>query len=269
MRRSSLAIFGIAALISLTSVQSVSAQEIRIPGLVTYLYHSRNTHRGAPGLRGQYFNLRGWNGRSGIDVRYPELPPPGCVAYSGGDLGAPSGVGFKWFAFADAGPQDPGQYLALPPGLVIALKHSRNQANSGIRAFGSYDPVFGPKMLNGFVRRDGGDLGAPSGVGFFWYESTGTGNTDWSLIDRLPAGTVVGLRHTQNLRGPEFIWQGKYTCRSLQQPGNPPAACNSAGAIAPGFAPIGLHMPPPGFVRMVGGDLGAPSGRGFTWFQKY
>jgi hypothetical protein len=266
MRRFSLAIFGVAALISFAAVQSVSAQEIRIPGLITYLYHDRNMQRGTLGVRGQYFNLRGWDGQSLIDVRYPELPPPGSVAYSGGDLGAPSGVGFKWFAVADAGPQDPGQYRALPPGLVIALKHSMNQANSGIRAFGSYDPASGPTSLNGFIKRSGGDLGAPSGVGFFWYESTGTGDTDWSLIDRLPAGTVVGLRHTQNLPGRlnEFLWQSKYTCRTIQ-PGNPPAACNSA---AFGVFGGGL-LPPPGFAIMTGGDQGAPSGQGFTWFQKY
>jgi hypothetical protein len=223
-------------------------------------------------MRGQYFNLRGWNGQSFIDVRYPELPPPGSVAYSGGDRGAKSGHGFKWFAVADAGYQDPGQYQALPPGLVIALMHSGNQAHSGIRAFGSYDPPSGPTSLNGFIKREGGDIGAPSGVGFFWYESTGAGNTDWSLINRLPAGTVVGLRHTQNLPGHiyQFIWQGNYTCRSVQ-PGNPPVACNSSvafGALG-SLGSIPILLPPPGFVIMRGGDLGAASGQGFTWFQKY
>jgi hypothetical protein len=274
MRRFRLAIFGIAALISLTAVQSVSAQEIRIPGLVTYLYHNLNTKRGALGVRGQYFNLRGWNGQSVIDVRYPELPPPGYVVYSGGDLGAPSGCGFKWFAVADAGYQDPGQYRALPPGLVIALMHSTNQAHSGIRAFGSYDPPSGPQWLSGFIKRSGGDIGAPSGVGFFWYESIGAGNTDWSLIDRLPAGTVVGLRHTQNrfLQFNEFIWQGKYTCRSRDvRVGNPPVACNSTKALPHHslFDSVLGILPPPGFVVMDGGDRGAPSGQGFTWFQKY
>ena len=263
MRRFSLAIFSIAALISFTAVQSVSAQEIRIPGLVTYLYHDLNMQR-VVGVPGQYFIIRSWSfppiqGTS-IDVRYPELPPPGSVAYSGGDLGAPSGRGFKWYAVADAGPQDPGQYRALPPGLVIALKHSMNQANSGILAFGSYDPASGPTSLNGFIKRSGGDLGAPSGVGFVWYESTGAGDTDWSLIDRLPAGTVVGLRHKENLLGTwtQFLWQNKYTCRS-REPGNPPAACDP---LNPSI------LPPPGFVLMSGGDLGARSGVGFVWYQK-
>jgi hypothetical protein len=258
-----------ATLLSTTVLPVAEAQELKVPGLVTYLYHSLNmTGRqggflflpNPGGVPGQYFVIYGWDGRQRVDARYPVLPPPPSVAYSGGDLGAPSGHGFNWFAMAGAGPIDPGQYRALPPGLVIALKHSRNQANSGIVAFGSYDPATGPTALNGFIKRLGGDLGAPSGVGFAWYESTDTGDTNWSLIDRLPPGTVVGLRHTRNLHGTwtQFVWSGKYTCRGTQ-PGNPPAACDPTN---------GSILPPSGFVRMQGGDLGAPAGNGFVWYEK-
>jgi hypothetical protein len=195
-----------------------------------------------------------------IEMNYPRVPPQGSVTWSGGDLGAPAGHGFRWFAVADTGPSDPGRWRNIPPGVVVALKHSRNQEGSGILAFGRYDPASGPAALDGFIKRSGGDLGAPSGVGFFLFESTDTGSTDWSIIDRLPAGTVVGLRHTANLAGTlnSFIWAGKYTCRSVQ-PGAPPAACNPADFTV---------LPPEGFVRLSGGDRGAPSGVGFVWYQK-
>ncbi len=197
------------------------AQALAVPALVMGLRHSRN-------------QLSFFRGTTRGDVSF----------FHGGDLGAPAGVGYNWYAVRDQPNANPGTWR-LPPGVVLALKHWPNQANSGITAFG-YDPYTGPAALEGFVKYCGGDLGAAAGQGYCWYESTGAGFSDWGRVDALlPRWTVVGLKHSSNQAGKRLYWNGTYF---------DPANANQA--------------PPPGFARTCGGDLGAPAGVGYCWYEK-
>ena len=119
--------------------------------------------------------------------------PAGTVMFSalstqathrdGGDIGAPLHRGYEWWSLPDNG-GNPAS-VRLPPGVVVALKHNANQSGESITSFG-HDPVTGGDFTN-FRRVVGGDWGASSGVGYFWYESTGAGFTDWGTIgDLLP-----------------------------------------------------------------------------------
>jgi hypothetical protein len=164
---------------------------------------------------------------------------------TGGDLGAPSGQGFSWMMIADDPSGDPASWK-LPPGVVLGLKHSANQRDKGITVFGN-DPVSGPQSIPGFEKQIGGDLGAPKGQGYFWYESTGVGmgDADWASVDNLPKGTIVGLKHSVNQRAKKLMWKNVT------------------------YDPVDASkQPPPGFKRMVGGDLGAPAHQGYYWYQK-
>jgi hypothetical protein len=241
--------------VNLNLVAGVQAQDVsaNIPGLVIGLGHTK--------------------------LYNPQLGyPPNSAQFRGGDLGAPSGVGFTWFALTFPGTNwDASKYTRLPPGLVLALRHSQNQANMQILAFNQYDAVNGPQQFPGFIKRFGGDIGAPAGVGFVWYESLETGNIDWSVIDRLPKGTIMGLRHTRNLggvlgglpplgsrEGLKIMWSGKYACTinatgPVQGPPTQPAPCDCISSNV---------NPPPGFIRVGNYDLGAPSGTGFCWYEK-
>ncbi len=90
----------------------------------------------------------------------------------GGDLGAPAGHGLCWYESTGQGFNDWSQVKNLPRGVVIGLKHSTNQPNKKLLWKGhTYDPV-DPNIQppTGFARKDGGDWGAPAGVGYYWYE---------------------------------------------------------------------------------------------------
>jgi hypothetical protein len=159
----------------------------------------------------------------------------------GGDLGAPNHRGYEWWSLPDTG-GDPAS-LKLPPGVVVALKHNVNQSGQSITAFGRDATVNGD--FTNFKRQVGGDLGASSGQGYFWYESTGAGFTDWASIDTLlPKFTVVGLKHSSNQSNKAFVWNGVT------------------------FDPVKTSPVPAGFKRVVGGDLGAPNGQGYYWYEK-
>ena len=54
---------------------------------------------------------------------------------------------------------------------MVGLKHSLNQASKVIVWNGvTFDPVKASPVPAGFKRVVGGDLGAPAGQGYFWYE---------------------------------------------------------------------------------------------------
>ena len=161
----------------------------------------------------------------------------------GGDEEAPLHRGYEWWMRCDSPKSHPAAWK-LPPGVVLGLKHSMHQAKAGIRVFGR-DPQTGPSALPGFRKQAGGDLGAPSGHGYFWYESTGQGFTDWSLVAKLPRWTVVGLKHSRNQRHKKLAWMGKV------------------------YDPADRRIaPPPGFARQEGGDRNGGSGEGFCWYEK-
>jgi hypothetical protein len=117
----------------------------------------------------------------------------------------------------------------IPPGVVLGMWHSQNM-----------NQIPGDSRL---VVVRGGDLGAPSGVGFVWYENQNLARVNWNVVNMLPPYTVVGLKHSENQRNKTFQWMDGLTYDSL-------VAC------------------PDGFDRKVGGDLGAPRGKGFFWCEK-
>jgi len=135
----------------------------------------------------------------------------------------------------------------LPQGIAVALKHTEKRwLNPLITVFG-YDPIEGPDLLpgGGFKKMFGGDRGAPANHGYYWYETTGEGFTDWSLVNQLPRGTVIGLKHSLNQRIKRLVWNGNT------------------------YDPYDSRInPPPGFARKFGGDIGARSGEGYYWYEK-
>lgn len=135
---------------------------------------------------------------------------------------------------------------SLPPGIVVGLFHSIDWSLEGDKIFG-YKPYKGPESLGGgkFTKQNGGDWGNDAGEGWYWYESTGLGFSDWNSIECLPRGTVIGLKHTMNQEGKKFVWQGV-----TYDAGDP--------AISP----------PRFFVRRHYGDMNAPENQGYYWYEK-
>jgi hypothetical protein len=193
---------------------------IRVPGLVMGLQHSQNVGPGTvmfSGLASEATHRRG------------------------GDLGAGRHHGFEWWQLHDTG-GDPAA-LRLPPGVVVALKHSANQSSQTITSFGR-NPVNGSDFA-GFKRMNGGDLGASNGVGYYWFESTGAGFTNWSAVDAmLPKYTVVGLKHALNQPTKVLVWNGVT------------------------YDPAKSWVAPPGFRRVAGGDRREGGNEGYYWFEK-
>lgn len=255
------AALGVLMLMILPNVVWAEETELRIPGMVIDLKYSRN-----------------------------QLPPMaeglGLTKWVGGDIGQ-SGPGFAWLEVQQDGSHSfHWQKKRLPAGIIIALKHSLTQAKAPIYAFNRDDPVDGPMKIPGFERRHGGDFGAPPGMGYYWYESVAEGSPDWSLISRLPIGTVVGLRHDRNQphkpvssggmigqdgvstslgaigKGAQwavsgFMWGGGFECRDKKM---------EVVHCDPRMLSV---QPPQGFIRVVGGDAKAPSGsQGFVWYEK-
>ncbi|HRD81490.1 MAG TPA: PAN domain-containing protein [Saprospiraceae bacterium] len=135
---------------------------------------------------------------------------------------------------------------SLPPGIVVGLAYSYSFNLENDKVFG-YKPFKGPESLGGgkFKKQNGGDLGAPEGIGWYWYESTGLGFSDWSMIECLPRGTVVGLKHSINQKGKQFVWQG------INYDATNPAI-----------------SPPQGFLRRHYGDMGTYINEGYYWYEK-
>lgn len=134
---------------------------------------------------------------------------------------------------------------SLPPGVVLGLSHSSYSGPSE-KIFG-YMASKGPEYLGGnkFKKENGGDLGGSSGSGWYWYESTSQGFSDWSIIQCLPRGTVVSLKHSINQKGKQFVWNG-----ITYDAANPDIS------------------PPQGFLRRHYGDMGAPTNQGYYWYEK-
>jgi hypothetical protein len=204
------------------TAQSTQYLAVRVPGLVMGLLHNSNQ-------------------ASAGTVMYSALASE-ADHRDGGDLGAPNHRGYEWWSLPDQPGANPASFV-LPPGVVVALKHSANQNGQAITAFGR-DATTGADFP-GFRRQSGGDRGASAGTGYYWYESTGVGFTNWASIDSLlPKYTVVGLKHSMNQASKVFVWNGVT------------------------YNPVNPSPVPPGFRRMVGGDLGAPAGQGYFWYEK-
>lgn len=199
-----------------------------IPGMVIGLRHNINQQMESPNKYMVFFSAP-----AGASV----------VRMFGGDIGAPLHRGYEWWIVKD----QPGLNTIssnLPPGLVLGLKHSQNQSDISIKVLGG-DSIVRGKKIEALERMFGGDLGAPKGHGFYWYETTGVGFFDWNLVEKLPKWSVVGLKHSVNQKNKKLIWNGKV------------------------YDPADNRIPPPpGFVRKFGGDIGAPKGEGYYWYEK-
>ena len=173
-------------------------------------------------------------------------PVPGLRREKGGDLGASRGVGYCWFETTGErftfGPAQTDFACDLPPGLVIGLKHSQNQGGKTVAWSATLDPAAEIGVQRFCLEREtGGDRGGSEGVGYYWYEAMGSRFTAWNAPR--PPGLVFALKHTLNQPDKVFVWEGR-----SYDPARPDAA-------------------PPGFERYCGGDLGAPSGHGYCWFE--
>jgi hypothetical protein len=158
----------------------------------------------------------------------------------------------KWefYTVRDGDFPEANQYN-LPPGIVINLK---GRETLFIAEFGfKQEDILYSSYLNEpeyygegkFHKEIGGDLGDKPGSGLSWYESTGLGFKDWSQINNLPRGTVIGLKHSLNQPNKKLTWQGV-----VYDPADPNI------------------KPPPGFARKAGGDPEAPVGEGYFWYEK-
>ncbi len=153
--------------------------------------------------------------------------------------------GWDWISIEKGSFKNADQYH-LPPGVVIDLQHTMDNIPVGI--FGIVSTIkYAPESIGkgNFHKECGGDLGAPAGEGLCWYESTGLNFTDWAQVEKLPKGTVIGLKHNGNQPNKKMIWQDH-----VYDPANP------------------YIQPPSGFVRIVGGDWCAPAGVGYYWYEK-
>jgi hypothetical protein len=94
---------------------------------------------------------------------------------------------FKWFRILDFPVNSLQISHSLPPGLVLSLIPGGALAEGGLR----------------------------------WKEATGRGFVEWSLIEKLPKFTMVGLRYYGTQRQ-SFKWQEKvYNCVDPEQTGPP------------------------------------------------
>jgi len=124
----------------------------------------------------------------------------------------------------------------LPPGIVVGLT---GPGDKGL------DSEFIGTLGGAFKKECGGDDGAFGGSGLCWYERKGKNLIDLCQLEKLPRGTIVGLKHSKNQASKKLIWG------------------NSV------FDPVNPNINPPlGFERRVGGDDGAPAGVGYFWYEK-
>jgi hypothetical protein len=154
------------------------------------------------------------------------------------------GSGMNWLWKAAGTVVKDAHFKTYPPGIAVGLSGDEFTEPT---AFGE-KPYSGPEYLPGgnFKKMTGGDMGRDAGTGLYWYESTGLGFTDWSMVSKLPRGTMIGLRHTHNNRGnTSLTWRGR-----------------TIDATNPSIPP------PQGFVRKFGGDMGMSSGQGYYWYEK-
>ncbi len=213
---------------------------------------------------GQVYALkRMWQGGA-TDDPYGGSAPFTATLYQGIDTGAPSGSHFSWYMVStDEWVYD---YRKLPPGLVFGLKHSRDPGTLTIKVRGvdPADPDDTPPA--GLRRMHGGDLGLPSGSGYYWFESTGENFAGWAnesdrkvFLDGLPRRFVVDLMHSVNTPGHSVTWP---VWESTSAAFKDHTFCASKELFND---PMGV-WPPFDLKRQEGGDYGASSGQGYFWY---
>jgi len=159
----------------------------------------------------------------------------------------------------------------LPPGLILGLRTRIYNTGEQSKVFGQepqfYEQTVTPGPLPGvktFCALDYTTANTPHKLGSrcerAWFETVNdVADVDWSLVERLPRYTVVGLKYESNNDGD---WVGNQRWKRLTW-------------IGPNGTGMKLYdpscddcSPPPGFVRVEAGDLNAPAGQGYVWFMK-
>lgn len=240
--------------------EEVSVPEVAIGGQSLFLRHEFN---------------RKQSPNAGVADPSPPPLPGSTVSFWGNDFEATKGYGFRWLSVPDdvgfwgaSDPADPNfanSIYKLPPGLAFGLKHSETLSNKGIRV-GGVDPAgaAGENTPPGMVREYGGDAGAPSGKGFYWFETKEQfSQTDWlnlnAIVQSLPRGSILGLKHSESQSNKVVRWRvpafntATRTITLLARTIDP--------ADPGGFVPQG-------FQRVYGGDFPLERGKGFWWLEK-
>lgn len=172
---------------------------------------------------------------------------------------------FNWIAIEDL-PTDI-DISKLPPGLVLAFQEQKSWLKVEDTAFGFTPSPPASTMQDGplpgtksFYARDVHQRSQIGEIGWVWYETDRrpASQVDWALVDRLPRFTVVGLKYNADSSND---WRGNQWWKRLQWRG-PDGKMKLYDPSCRDCAP------PPGFVRVEAGDLGAPAGQGFVWFMK-
>ena len=236
-------VFFVAGIIGISGTTNAQQLPADIPGLVAGLSHTR----------------------AGKSATWKQMRDalPSNLYHHGHDQGGDRNDHFTWFSIINPGAAwTPEMISRIPPGLVFGLKHTMDSDNQHILAFNTIDASHDWIISNLALRRpSAGDIGAPRNEGYKWIKSTSSSeNVDWSLIDRLPRYTIMGLRHTMNLSPQkdyylQIFWQGRYSCSYHKK--QVPCDCTNESIL-----------PPPGFIRRGNIDLGAPKGEGFCWYEK-
>lgn len=102
------------------------------------------------------------------------------IREDGGDRDGSEGEGYYWYETNNQHFQEwDFAEQNLPKGTILGLKHSMNQPDKTVTWRGlEYDPVKCFKDASAFqspptfAPRNGGDLGSPSGEGYYWFEKT-------------------------------------------------------------------------------------------------
>jgi hypothetical protein len=182
------------------------------------------------------------------------------------DYGAEKGIGFAFNILRETG-QEFDTLRHLPPGLLLALSHTKGQYSSvlglsptpsldntamqaelakrGLRYMHAFDTpesvLFNPTWL--------GEAGEVT-----WFETTGEDflqmpiENQRKVLGHLPRHTVIGLRHNRDNKD------------------DPNRAFWIAGILFDPLSRVSLdHL---GFRLIDGGDRGAPAGTGFLWYEK-
>jgi hypothetical protein len=124
---------------------------------------------------------------------------------------------FKWFMISGEPVNSPQAGCQLPPGLVLSLYPLESQGSFGVskptKIFYSSDVARYPKSAV-IINNHDDQLG--------WLETTGRCSVEWSLIEKLPKFTIVGLKNHRTQKTKSFKWQEKvYDCADSEQTAPP------------------------------------------------
>jgi hypothetical protein len=196
-----------------------------------------------------------------VNQRDPQLEPTKTNMYFFGayDLSASSGEGYCWWQVYDNPNANPADWeKKLPSGIVLALLFYNQMAGDGrVTSFGVSPDQEGTYAYGFLLKQVGYDLEEhTSAVGkyripfnVYWFETYNPDFGNWNEAEKnLPKGTVLGLKHSDAQPDKTVTWRGQQ------------------------YDPVKSYRDriasPPTFTVKHGGDMGAPSGEGYYWYEK-